>query len=102
MHRVERPRTVTARRSILGGIDRELATVDLTVVEEPDRPGRLGLAGELDEREPPRASSLTIGGQVDLDDAAGLGQKLRQGLRRGAEIQVPNEDASWNGWSPPG
>jgi hypothetical protein len=42
-------------------------------VEEPDRLGRLGLAGELDEREPSRAPGLAIGGQVDLDDAAGLG-----------------------------
>jgi hypothetical protein len=66
-------------------------------VEEPDRLGRLGLAGELDEREPPRPSGFTISGQEDLDDAARGGQELREGVRRGPEVQVPDEDARWNG-----
>jgi hypothetical protein len=70
-------------------------------VEEPDRLGRLELAGELDERESARATGLPVSGQVDLDDAAGLGQELRQNILGGAEIQVPNEDAGWNGLSPP-
>jgi hypothetical protein len=95
--RVERSRAVTAWRSVLGGVDRELPPVDLAVVEEPDRLGRLGLAGELDEREPPRSSGLAISGQIDLDDAASRGQELRQGVGGGPEVQVPDEDASWNG-----
>jgi len=66
-------------------------------VEEPDRLGRLGFAGKLNEREPPRPSGLAISGQVDLDDAASRGQELRQGVRRGPEVQVPDEDARWNG-----
>ena len=69
-------------------------------MEEPDRLGGLGLAAELNEGKPPRAAGLTIGGQVDLDDAAGLGQKLCQGVPCGPEVQVPDEDASWNGVSP--
>jgi hypothetical protein len=70
-------------------------------MKEPDRLGRLGLVGELDEGEPPRAAGLAIGWQVDLHDAAGLGQKLREGIGRGSEVQIADEDAGWNGWSPP-
>lgn len=70
-------------------------------MKEPDRLGRLGFVAELDEGEPPRAAGLAIGGQIDLDDAAGLGQKLREGIGRGSEIQISDEDAGWNGWSPP-
>jgi hypothetical protein len=94
---VERPRTVAAGRSIPGDVDRELAPVDLTVVEEPDRLGRFHVAGELDEREAARASRLSIGRQVDLDDAARLGQKLRQGILRGCDVQVADENTRWNG-----
>ena len=94
---VERPRTVAARRSIPGDVYRELAPVDLTVVEEPDRLGRFHVAGELDEREAARAARLAIGRQVDLYDAARLGQKLRQGILRGPDIQIADEDTSCNG-----
>jgi hypothetical protein len=66
-------------------------------VKEPDRRRRLRLAGELDEREAPRASGLAISREVDLDDAARFGEELRQGVGRGPEVQVPDEDAGWNG-----
>jgi hypothetical protein len=71
--------------------------VNLAVVKEADRLGGLGLAGELDEREPPRASGLPISGKVDLDDAAGLGQELPEGVRGGPQAQVADEDSGWNG-----
>lgn len=100
--RVERSGTIPPRRAILRGVDRELAPVDLTVVEEPDRLGGLGLVAKLDEGEPPRASGLAVRGQVYLDDAACLGQELRQGVGRGAKVQVSDEDSGWNGLSPPG
>jgi hypothetical protein len=66
-------------------------------VEEPDRLRRFHVAGELHEREAARASRLSIGRQVDLDDAARLGQKLRQGILRGRDVQVADEDTRWNG-----
>jgi hypothetical protein len=47
-------------------------------------------------------ASLSIGRQVHFGDAAGLGQKLRQGLRSRASVQIPDEDTSWNGCPPPG
>jgi hypothetical protein len=47
-------------------------------------------------------ASLSIGRQVHFDDAAGLGQKLRQGLRGRGSVQIPDEDTSWNGSPPPG
>jgi hypothetical protein len=85
------------RRAILRRVDGEPPPRHLAVVEEADRLGRLGLGGELDEGEPPRASGLPIGGEVDLDDGAGRGQELGQGVRRGLEVQIPDEDACWNG-----
>jgi hypothetical protein len=91
--RIERARAVTARRAVFGGVDGELSPVDLAVVEEADRLDRLGLAGELDEGEPPRAPGLTIGGEVDLDDGPRRGQEVSQGIRRGPEVQIPDEEA---------
>ena len=70
-------------------------------MKEPDRLRRLGLVAKLDEGEPPRAAGLAIRRQVDLDDAAGFGQKLREGIGSGSEVQISDEDAGWNGWSPP-
>jgi len=61
-------------------------------VEQADCLDRVRLGRELDESEAPRVASLSIGRQVHLDDAARLGQKLRQGLRRRALLQIPHED----------
>src|SRR5262249_41355192 len=63
-----------------------------------DRPGGLGLGGELNEREPPGPPSLATRGQVDLDDPASLGQERGQSIRSGAEREIPNEDAGGDGW----
>jgi hypothetical protein len=70
-------------------------------MKKPDRLRGLGLVAELDEGEPSRAAGLTIGGQVDLDDAPGLGQQLREGVRRGSQVQISDEYSGWNGSSPP-
>lgn len=61
-------------------------------MEQADCLDRVRLGRELDESEAPRVASLSIGRQVHLDDAARLGQKLRQGLCGGASVQIPHED----------
>jgi hypothetical protein len=66
-------------------------------VKELDRRGGLGLGGELNEREPPGPPGLAIRGQVDLDDAACLGQERGQSIRGGAEGEIPDEDAGCDG-----
>ena len=72
--RIEWPRPGRARGPVLGRIDRQTSSLDLAIVKELDRRGRLGLGGELDEREPSGPPGLAIRRQVDLDDAASLGQ----------------------------
>ena len=73
--RIERPRSGRARGPVLGRVDRQPSPLDLAVVKDLDRRGSLGLGGELHEREPPGPPGLAIRGQVDLDDAASLGQE---------------------------
>jgi hypothetical protein len=90
--RVEPWRAVSPRWSIFRGVHGELAAVKLSIVEQPDCLDRVRLGRELDEGEAPRVASLSIGRQVHLDDAARLGQKLRQGLYGGASVQIPHED----------
>jgi hypothetical protein len=70
-------------------------------VKELDRCGGLGLGGKLDEREPAGPPGLAIRGQIHLDDAARFGQKRGQGIRGGAEGQIPDEDAARDGCSLP-
>ena len=90
--RVEPPWTVSPRWSIFRGVHRELATIELSIVKQPDCLGGVFIGGELDEGETPRGAGLSIGRQVHLDDVACLGQKLSQGLRRRVSIQIPDED----------
>jgi hypothetical protein len=99
--RIERPRPGRARGPVLGRVDRQPSPLDLAVVKDLDRRGSLGLGGELHEREPPGPPGLPIRGQVDLDDAASLGQERGQSIRGGAEGQIPDEDAGCDGWFPP-
>jgi hypothetical protein len=66
-------------------------------VKELDRGGGLGLGGELDESEPSGPSGVAIRRQIDLDDAARLGQERAQGIRRGPGGQVADEDAGCDG-----
>jgi hypothetical protein len=66
-------------------------------VKELDRRGGLGLGGELNEREPPGPSGLAIRRQVDLDDAACLGQERSQHVRGRPNSQIADEDAGWDG-----
>jgi len=99
--RIERPRSGRARGPVLGRVDRQPSPLDLAIVEELDRRGGLGLGGELDERESPGPSGLAVRGQVDLDDAARLGQERGQRIRGGAEGEIPDEDASRDGSFPP-
>ena len=100
--RIERPRSGRARgRPVLGRVDRQPSPLDLAVVKDLDRRGSLGLGGELHEREPPGPSGLAIRGQVDLDDAASLGQECGQSIRGDAEGEIPDEDAGCDGWCPP-
>jgi hypothetical protein len=89
---VEPPWTVSTRWSILCGVHRELATVELSIVKQPNCLGRVLIGGKLDEGETPRGAGLSIGRQVHLDDVAGLGQKLSQGLRGRVSVQIPHED----------
>jgi len=70
--RVEGTGSVTPRRAILRGVDRELASCDFTVVEEPDRLGGLGLGAELDEGKSPGTPRFAVCGQVHLDGLARL------------------------------
>jgi hypothetical protein len=70
-------------------------------VKESDRRRRLGLGGELDERESPGPPGLAIRGQVDLDDVAGLGEERSESVRGGVEGEIPDEDAGCDGWFPP-
>ena len=95
--RAEGSRALPARRSVLGGIDRELPSLDLAVVEEPDGLGRLAFGRELDECEPARPTGLTVGGKIHLHDVTGLGEELGEGIRGHAEVQIADEDAGWNG-----
>jgi hypothetical protein len=70
-------------------------------VKELDRRRGLGLGGKLNKREPPGPPGLAIRRQVDLDDAACLGQERGQRVGSGAEGKVPDEDAGSDGWFPP-
>ena len=99
--RIERPRPGRARGPVLGRVDRQPSPLDLAVVEDLDRRGSLGLGGELHERESPGPPGLAIRGQVDLDDAASLGQERGQSIRGDAEGEIPDEDAGCDGWCPP-
>jgi hypothetical protein len=91
---IEPRRADSPRWSILCGVDGELAAIELSIVKQPDRLERVRIGRELDEGKAPRGTSLAIGRQVHFDDAAGLGQKLRQGLRRRPSVQIPDEDTS--------
>ena len=62
------PRTVIAARPVFGGVDPQLATVDLLPVEAPNRFCRFRFAGELDERKAPRPTSFPIGPDVNVLD----------------------------------
>ena len=99
--RIERPRPGRARGPVLGRVDRQPSPLDLAVVKDLDRRGSLGLGGELHERESPGPPGLAIRGQVDLDDAASLGQERGQSIRGDAEGEIPDEDAGCDGWCPP-
>jgi hypothetical protein len=99
--RIERSRGGRPRQSVLGCVDGEPSTLDLAIVKELDRRGRLGLRGELDEREPPGPPGLAIRGQVDFDDVASLGQERGQSIRGRAEGEIPDEDAGCDGGSLP-
>jgi hypothetical protein len=99
--RIERPRSGRAQGPVLGRVDRQPSPLDLAVVKELDRCGSLGFGGELNEREPPGSPGLAIRGQVDLDDAASLGQERGQRICGGAEGEIPDEDAGCDGWFPP-
>lgn len=91
---------VAGPRSVLGRVDHELPPVHLAIVEEPDRLGRFGLARQLDERKATRSTGLAVGGEVDVDDAPGLGEEPGQGVSGGLVAEVPDEDSWWNGSSP--
>jgi hypothetical protein len=95
--RIERSRSGRAWVPVLGSVDCQPSPLDLAVVKELDRRGGLGLGGELNEREPPGPPGLAIRGQVDLDDAACLGQERGQSIRGGAEGEIPDEDAGCDG-----
>jgi hypothetical protein len=99
--RIERSQGGRPRRSVLGRVDSEPSPLDLAIVKELDRRGRLGLGSELDEREPPGPPGLAIRGQIDLDDAASLGQERGQSIHGRAEGEIPDEDAGCDGWVPP-
>jgi hypothetical protein len=99
--RIERSQGGRPRRSVLGRVDSEPSPLDLAIVKELDRRGRLGLGGELDEREPPGPPGLAIRGQVDFDDVASLGQERGQSIHGRAEGEIPDEDAGCDGWVPP-
>jgi hypothetical protein len=99
--RIERSRGGRPRQSVLGCVDGEPSTLDLAIVKQLDRRGRLGLRGELDEREPPGPPGLAIRGQVDFDDVASLGQERGQSIRGRAEGEIPDEDAGCDGGSLP-
>ncbi len=95
---IERPRPGRARGPVLGRVDRQPSPLDLAVVKELDRRGRLGRGGELHEREPPGPAGLAIRRQEDLDDAARLRQERGQSFRSDAEGEIPDEDAGSDGW----
>jgi hypothetical protein len=78
--------------ALVGGIDVEASAPDLSAIEEPDRVGRLGVAGELHERKAPRPTGLAVGGEAGADDAARFGQKCRQLILGGLIAQVADED----------
>lgn len=79
--RIEWSQSGLAWWPVFRGVDDQLPSIDLAVVKEPDRGGGLGLGGELDEGEPPGPPRVTVGWQVDLDDAARLRQECSQRVR---------------------
>jgi hypothetical protein len=99
--RIERPGSGRAWGPVLGRVDGQPSPLDLAIVKELDRRGRLGLGGELDERESPGPPRLAIRGQIDLDDAASFGEERGQSICGGAEGEIPDEDAGCDGWCPP-
>ena len=70
---VEPSWTISPRWSILRGVHRELATIELSIVKQPNCVGCVLVGGELDEGETPRGAGLSIGRQVHLDDVACFG-----------------------------
>jgi hypothetical protein len=92
-----RPESAGAPRAILGQVDTERTAIELLTVEALDHRGRLGVARELDEGEPARATGLPIGGKGDVEDRPGWGQELLEALLGGLEAQITDEDFGGNG-----
>ena len=81
--------TTGLSRSVVGRVDRELSSVDLAPVEEPDGLGRLRLARERHEREAPRAPGRSIGREegvhrrgVDPEEQVGVSGPVQAPLLR--------------------
>src|SRR5262245_14724537 len=77
-------------------VDPQLAAFQVPALEQPDRLGRLGIAGELHEGEPSRLTRHTIAREVDRDDTARRRQELCELLGSRLEAQVADEDPCWN------
>jgi hypothetical protein len=93
-------RTFRPPRSVVRGVDPELAAIDLLTIETPDGLGRLRLAGELDEREATRAPGFPVRTDVYVGDLSGGGEGVGELLLGGAETQVANKNLGRNGCTP--
>ena len=83
-------------RPVLGVVDAQPAATEVETIEAANGIGgdRIGL--EFGERESAGATGFAIRADVDTNDAADLGEHLREVLLRRVETQITNENLGRN------
>ena len=86
-----------AWRAILRGIDPQLTSVELEVIERRYRLLGFFVRRELHERESSRATGFPIRSDVNADHLSGGRERLTETILRRVEAQVANKNFPWNG-----